>query len=64
MAEPVGQYAASPKEPADLDRYIAGVAKHYATDPNYRTSITAEAHSSTVQNAIARAIISPPQGTL
>jgi flagellum-specific peptidoglycan hydrolase FlgJ len=39
----------------DLDAYIAGVAAHYATDPNYARSITAEAHGATVTNALAAA---------
>jgi flagellum-specific peptidoglycan hydrolase FlgJ len=49
-------YAASSKDASALDEYIAGVAAHYATDPNYRTAITNEAHSATVQNALAKAM--------
>jgi flagellum-specific peptidoglycan hydrolase FlgJ len=41
----------------DLDAYISRVAKHYATDPGYATEVTSEAHSATVQNAIAAARI-------
>ena len=36
----------------NLRDYIAGVAAHYATDPNYAAQITAEAFSSTVANAL------------
>jgi flagellum-specific peptidoglycan hydrolase FlgJ len=39
----------------DLDAYIAGVARFYATDPEYREKITAEAHSATVVNALRAA---------
>lgn len=54
------KYAASARSDADLDEYIAGVATHYATDPGYRTIITSEAHSATVQNALAKAIMAEP----
>lgn len=37
---------------SNLDTYIAGIAAHYATDPNYRASISAMAHSSAVQIAV------------
>lgn len=37
----------------NLDMYVAGVATHYATDPNYYKLIDAEVHSSTVQQALA-----------
>lgn len=46
------EYQSSPKTQQDLDRYIAGVAAHYATDPLYRDKIIAQAHSATVRNAI------------
>ena len=36
----------------NLDAYIAGVAAHYATDPTYRESITAEAHAPSVTAAL------------
>lgn len=39
----------------DLDRYIVGVALHYASDPDYRIKISTEAHSSTVQMAVQAA---------
>lgn len=39
----------------NLDRYIAGVALHYATDPTYAMKISGEAHSSAVQAAIQSA---------
>jgi flagellum-specific peptidoglycan hydrolase FlgJ len=39
----------------DLDAYIRGVAAHYATDPAYATNMLAEAHSSTVSQALALA---------
>jgi flagellum-specific peptidoglycan hydrolase FlgJ len=45
----------------DLDRYIAGVAAHYATDPEYARRISSEAHSSTVQlavQAVRQAVVS------
>jgi flagellum-specific peptidoglycan hydrolase FlgJ len=54
-------YRGSPRESADLDRYIAAVSKHYATDPGYCASITAEAHSATVQNAILKVIDAGPE---
>ena len=36
----------------DLNAFIAGVAAHYATDPNYWMLITQEANSSTVRDAL------------
>lgn len=36
----------------NLDRYIATVARHYATDPSYTQKIIAEAHSGTVHDAL------------
>lgn len=53
-------YDASPKGSEDLDRYIAGVAHFYATDPKYCVEITAQAHSDSVRNAIAKAITADP----
>lgn len=49
-------YSASQQTSEELDEYIAGVAKHYATDPNYCAEITAEAHSATVQTAVLKAM--------
>lgn len=39
----------------DLDALIAGVAAHYATDPNYAAEIDREAHSVTVQQSLLQA---------
>lgn len=39
----------------DLDKYIAGVSAHYATDPAYAAKMKAEANSSTIQVAVQAA---------
>ena len=39
----------------NLDTYIRGIAKHYATDPDYDTKILQLAHGPHVAAAIAEA---------
>lgn len=53
-----GVYAAAWMEyqsDRDLDKYITGISKHYATDPNYAAMIAGEAHSQSVSTALAAA---------